>query len=421
MSHLSDNNLLTNQQHGFRSKKACSTNLLESMDYCTKTLSINQWLDIIFLDFAKAFDKVSHRRLLHKLSVYGITGKLATWIAAFLKDRKQRVILGKHFSQFNDVESGVPQGSVLGPVLFIIFINDLAELISCVSKMYADDTKVMCGINRENPRPDVERLQNDIDRIVEWTRTWCMELNINKCKIMHIGKSNPKHAYTMLDPQLGARFSLAETVCERDLGVLVSNDLKPTCQVNKAASTANKVLGMLRNTFVSRDAKIWKKLYTCYVRPHLEFAVSAWSPYTQKDINCLEKVQRRATKLIHGLRGLPYGQRCYSLGLTSLSDRRIRGDLIQNFKFSIKKDEINWHFKPLVTVSRAGRRPQIKREIVRCCNQRHNFFNNRIVNNWNSLPDVIVNSDSVNQFKNSYDQHTKTAIGRHLQLTRSAC
>lgn len=414
MSHLTSNNLLTKRQHGFRSRKACSTNLLETMDYCTKTLSINQWLDIIFLDFAKAFDKVSHRKLLHKLTGYGITGKLAIWIAAFLKGRKQRVVLGNHYSQWNDVESGVPQGSVLGPVLFIIFIDDLAELISCVGKMYADDTKVMCGLNRSNPIPDIKNLQDDIDCIMKWTQIWGMQLNIKKCKVMHIGKSNPKHTYSMLDNETGLRFPLEETVCERDLGILVSNDLKPSCQVNHAASTANKVLGMLKNTFVNRDAKIWKKLYTCYVRPHLEFAVSAWSPYMQKDINCLEKVQKRATKSIHELRGLPYAHRCHRLGLTSLSERRVRGDLIQQFKFIRDKDEINWHFKPLKMPPRADRREQIKREIVRCCNQRHNFFNNRIVNYWNALSDDIVNSESVNQFKNKYDHHVKTAIGRHL-------
>ena len=105
--------------------------------------------------------------------------------------------MGNHSSKWNNVESGVPQGSVLGPILFIIFIDELAELISCVGKMYADDTKVMCGLNRTNPLPDIERLQNDIDRIVAWTQTWCMQLNTKKCKVMHAGRSNPQHNYTI--------------------------------------------------------------------------------------------------------------------------------------------------------------------------------------------------------------------------------
>lgn len=176
---------------------------------------------------------------------------------------------------------------------------------------------------------------------------------------------------------------------------------------------------MLKNTFVSREVGIWKKLYNCYVRPHLEFAVTVWSPYTQKDINCLENVQKRTTKLIHELKGLPYAQRCDSLGLTSLVDRRIRGDLIQYFKFTKLFDEITWHYKQLTTEWRSGRRPQIRREIIRGCNQRHHFFFNRIVN-WNALPNDIVNAKSVNEFKNKYDHHIKTDIGRHLQLARSA-
>lgn len=146
----------------------------------------------------------------------------------------------KNSSGWNTVESGVPQGSVLGPVLFFIFINDLSELISCISKMYADDTKVMYGINRANPLPDIEKIQNDLDVIVEWTQTWRMQLNVRKCKVMHVGKSNPNHVYTMLDYETGSRLPLEKTNCERDLGVLVSSDLKPTCQVNQTASTACK-------------------------------------------------------------------------------------------------------------------------------------------------------------------------------------
>lgn len=330
-----------------------------------------------------------------------------------MKGRKQRVILGEHYSDWNDVESGVPQGSVLGPVLFLLFINDLAELITCVCKMYADDTKVMASINRHNPKPDVEKLQENINRIVNWTRTWGMQLNVGKCKVMHVGRLNPHNKYTMSD-QNNIEITLNETNCERDLGIFLSSDLKPTNQVNHAASTANKILGMLKNTFVNRDMHIWKKLYTCYVRPHLEFAIPAWAPYTQKDINCLEKVQRRATKLIHECRGKPYDQRCSRIGIPKLTERRVRGDLIQIFKIYNKIDEINWHHTPLVADSRVGRRPQLRREIVRCCNQRHNFFLNRVANGWNKLPDDVVNSNSVNQFKNKLDKYNDTAIGRHL-------
>ena len=247
-----------------------------------------------------------------------------------------------------------------------------------------------------------------------------MRLNVTKCKIMHTGKNNPKAIFTMLDYSTNQRIIITVTTCERDLGILLSNDLKPTCQTNKVAANANFMLYSLKNAFTLRDANLWKKLYICYIRPHLEFASAAWNPYTQKDINTLEKVQHRVTKIIHELKGLNYEDRCIKLGLTTLSVRRTRGDIIQKFKFETKKEDIQWHAPPLFSEARTGHRGQFRREIVRCCNPRHKFFNNRIANIWNGLPDEIINSPTVNSLKHKLDKHFETATGRHLLLTRSA-
>ena len=197
MDHLNKHKLITNNQHGFVKGRACVTNLLETMDFTTESMASNEWVDLLFLDFAKAFDKVPHNRLILKLKGYGISGKLLDWIRAFLSNRKQRVVLGEHKSKWTEVKSGVPQGSVLGPILFIIYINDLSDLISNVCKIYADDTKVLARIRRAFIAEDVLRLQSDIDAIREWTSKWLMKLNISKCKIMHIGKKNPRATYTM--------------------------------------------------------------------------------------------------------------------------------------------------------------------------------------------------------------------------------
>lgn len=153
MDYLNKNKLINKQQHGFVYKKACNTNLLETMDLLTKLLSDKDAFDLLLLDFAKAFDKVAHKRLNLKLSGYGICGKLLNWLKAFLTDRKQRVILGESVSKWGKVCSGVIQGSVLGPD-------------SC--------------------------LQKDIDNVLKWTNTWLMRLNLDKCKVMHFGKNNPK-------------------------------------------------------------------------------------------------------------------------------------------------------------------------------------------------------------------------------------
>ena len=146
------------------------------------------------------------------------------------------------------------------------------------------------------------------------------------------------------------------------------------------------MLGMLKRTFVTRNKDIWKKLYTTYVRPHLEFAISAWNPYLKKDIETLEKVQRRATKISPTIKNLSYENRLEKLKLTTLEKRRTRGDLIQQFKIANNLDIIEWENPPSTAPPRSGRRGQYKRELVKNCAQRFNFFNNRIACEWNALP-----------------------------------
>ena len=186
---------------------------------------------------------------------------------------------------------------------------------------------------------------------------------------------------------------------------LISNNLKFSAQSNKAASNGNKKLGMLKNTFRCRGAGMWKKLYTSYVRPLLEFAIPVWNPYHKADIEILERVQHRATKIAHSMKSMSYEERCKHLNLTSLSDRRTRGDLIQKFKIENNFDEVEWPNNPVCGVPRGGHRGHFKREIVKSCDQRHNFFNNRIASNWNKLPNEIIAATTVNGFKNKLDDH----------------
>ena len=213
--------------------------------------------------------------------------------------------MGNSVSNWVNVSSSVPQGSVLGPILFVIFINDLPDCVSsaCICKMYADDTKLLATINSDD---DHAQLQVDLNSINDWTHKWLMELNIKKCKVMHTGYKPTHSSYSMEDVQSGqsTRVLLETTKTERDLGFQMSADLKCHDQAQVAAAKANRYLGILKNTFVSRDANLWKKLYTTYVRPQLEYAVPVWSPYMHKDIDCLEKIQHRATKIPHSLKSL---------------------------------------------------------------------------------------------------------------------
>jgi hypothetical protein len=396
--HLSTNQLLNPQQHGFVPKKACVTNLLETVDFVTKNLAMKKSIDIVFLDFAKAFDKVPHHRLLHKLRAYGIDGQVLAWFKAFLHNRKQRVVLGDNISEWCDVTSGVPQGSVVGPVLFSIFINDMPDLFRNICKLYADDCKILAVVDNAQQIAD---LQSDIDAAVNWSKTWLMELNVEKCKVMHIGRNNPKSQYTMTTSNTPTY--LQKTTRERDLGVILSDDAKNGHQVDSAVAKANSMIGILKNTFVSRDLFIWKKLYTAYIRPQLEFAVAAWNPYLLKDTEKLEKVQRRATKIPSTNLHAQYTDRCKSFGISTLTERRTRGDLIQLFKILKGFDTVDWN--PIIEFPRECKRGLLRREIIRNCDQRFHFFSNRIANAWNNLPDFVIDATDVKDFKIRLDNH----------------
>lgn len=403
-NHLVHFDLLAKQQHGFVEKKSCTTNILESMDYITSHLAKHIPVDAIYLDFAKAFDKVSHRFLLHKLTKYGIDDCLLKWIKAFLSDRRQRVIITGATSDWTPVDSGVPQGSVLGPTLFTIFINDMPSVFSKtnVSKLFADDTKLIGAISETN------NLQTDLDAAVTWTNTWKMELNTKKCSVIHFGRSNPHIVYTMLDPITNARSAVRESESERDLGIIMSKDAKWKLHIQSCCYKANGMLCTLRSSFRTRNATIWKKLYCTYVRPLLEFAVPAWSPHLVKDIKALEKIQHRATRIPHSLSNLPYEERCLTMQIPLLSDRRDRGDLIQMYKFEKNINKIEWT-KPLVRVPTRRRGAKTNRVLkeISTSNLRCAFFTNRVANAWNDLPGTITNAESTNMFKNHLDNHIK--------------
>ena len=410
--HLATNRLISSRQHGFVQNKACNTNLLECADFLTSMASSNTPTDIIFLDFAKAFDKVSHPLLIHKLASYGISGKALLWIKAFLSNRRQKVVLGNVASDWQPVLSGVPQGSVLGPLLFIIYINDLTDNLSSNTYLFADDTKMAKAINKTSKTVDIDILQNDIDSAFNWTDTWLMQLNSAKCKVMHLGKNNPNHPYTTPGRDGNPRKLLDSTEEEKDLGVYISNSLKPSFQCKKAAAKASRMYGMLKKSMRSRHLDVWKLLYSTYIRPHLEFAATVWNPYLKEDISTLESVQRKVTKTVTSIRHLPYDSRCKAFNITKLDLRRTRGDLIQMFKISNDLDIIDWHSKPIVREPRGGHRGQLVREVVKNCNVRHNFYTNRVVNPWNSLPNEIVQSKTVNSFKAKLDKFMLTASFR---------
>ena len=406
--HLTANHLIKPSQHGFMANKSCLTNLLEYLEVLTCLVDAGHNVDVVYMDFAKAFDKVPHQRLLRKIAAHGIEGSVLQWISAWLCGRKQRVVLNGSSSEWADVKSGVPQGSVLGPTLFVIFINDIDAVIDIVNgfiSKFADDTKCGRVVLDDDDR---QALQNDINKLLEWAETWQMEFNYGKCKVLHLGRSNPGFSYTM-GGHAPAGTVLEAVDSEKDIGVIIHESLKPSAQCAKSAKKANQVLGQMSRCFHYRDKSTWIGIYKMYVRPHLEFAVQAWSPWTRADKDLLESVQKRAVRMMSGVTEVSYEDRLKLIGLTTLEARRLRGDMIEVWKILHGKDDVNadtWFTMSKEKHSRVTRNTEnaliIAKPLARL-EIRHNFFSSRVVDPWNYLPESLKNSSSIDVFKAGYD------------------
>jgi len=400
--HLEKFQLLKNTQHGFRSGRSCLTNILEFLENLTCSLDEGNAVDVVYLDFSKAFDKVPHLRLSRKLEGHGITGLCLKWIQNWLGSRRQKVLVDGTFSDFKDVTSGVPQGSVLGPLLFLVYINDIDNNIVAKLSKFADDSKLLKCLKSSI---DADSLRRDLRTLETWAETWQMEFNVDKCAVLHVGNKNPCHQYEF------CKSILKSVEIEKDLGILVDSKVKFSEQCNKAVNSANASLAMIKRNISSRNRNIIVKLYKALVRPKLEYCIQAWRPFLKKDIESLEKVQRRATKMIDECRGLKYEDRLKVTGLTTLEARRNRGDMIEVFKTIRGFNKVDFttffNFSKNIRTRGHGYKLGKKRSHLEI---RRNFFSNRVVNMWNTLPENTVGMNTVNSFKNSYDKNLSQLI-----------
>ena len=199
--HFEQNDILFDLQHGFRERRSCETQLIQLVEELARNTSQGRQTDLILLDFSKAFDRVNHMKLLHKLHQHGVRGNTLSWIKAFLTGRSQTVVLEGESSSEIPVNSGVPQGSVLGPLLFLLYINDLPENIHSQVRLFADDTAIYITINNHS---DSDTLQQDLDTLQTWERLWDMDFNPSKCQVLHISKSRhpAQHIYMLHDRYL---------------------------------------------------------------------------------------------------------------------------------------------------------------------------------------------------------------------------
>lgn len=253
VEHFTQYKLYANCQHGFRNKRSCISQLLEVIEDLTVYLNDGKNIDIVYLDFRKAFDTVPHQRLLTKLKSYGITGQVYAWIKDFLLGRTQKVKVGSSLSTDSPVSSGIPQGSILGPILFTIFINDLPEGLVNICKIFADDTKLYGNANDSN------EIQRDINKLQDWSDKWNLYFNVSKCKVMHIGRNNPRVDYTMTKDGKTTKIETCEQ--ETDLGVTFDDKLNFNKHMETAIGKANKMLGLIKRTFSYLNKDTFIKLY----------------------------------------------------------------------------------------------------------------------------------------------------------------
>nr|VZH99550.1 unnamed protein product [Spirometra erinaceieuropaei] len=386
--------------HGFRKGRSCVTNLHYCLEYWTRAVDRGDMVHAIYIDFKKAFDSVPHHRLLYKLNRAGVRGKLLMWIRSFLIGRSQAVHVGDQQSAEVAVKNGVPQGSVLGPTLFLVYVNDCANELNCDVAMFADDIKIWSTIQNE---VDEARLQTNLDHLEQWSKDWLLLFNVNKCNFLRVGRtSSPNHTVYRLTGK-----SLQEVDAQKDLVVWITTSLKLSLQCSKMAKSAMSMLYLVKRAFSSFDEDCFAKFFQTFVRPHQEFAIQAWRPWTAKDLGILEKVQRRATKLVSGQWSLPYETRLANLDIFPLSYRQLRGDLIQAFR--IVRNQgcclAFGDFFELATTTNLRGHPLKLRVAGARLDTRKFFFSNRVVAAWNALPEDVVMSGSVDTFKWRLDQH----------------
>ena len=281
--HLDDKGISTPANHGFRKDHSCETQLLTTHELL-KHRDAKRQVDIGILDFSKAFDTVPHKRLLNKLRLYGIHGSVLRWIESFLPNRRQLVVCDGVKSEYSPVTSGVPQGTVLGPLLFLLYINDMPSVVDSRTsvRLFADDALVCRVINNIE---DQVVLQQDLTRLESWAKSWGMVFNPSKCYMMHIGRG--RNILTHMYQLCGT--ILVSVTSEKYLGVYLNHNLKWDHHIDQVTAKAARKLGFIRSNLRGTPAECKKLAYIALVRSGMEYASIIWYPHTNTNSDKLEK------------------------------------------------------------------------------------------------------------------------------------
>ena len=376
--HLASFNILCDEQHGFRNKRSCETQLITTVNDFAKCLNQKGQCDVLLLDFSKAFDKVPHSRLYYKLQHYGIDGPVLLWVKSFLSCRSQYVVLEGKNSLSTKVLSGVPQGTVLAPLLFLLYINDLPACVNNKVKLYADDVLLYSFIESES---DCMALQEDLDKLTEWADMWLMDFNPKKCE--HLRITN-KHSPVIYSYFLGNTV-ITEVIHTKYLGVTFDQKLSWSEHIQRISSKANQVNGFLRRNLHQCPVTVKSNCYKMMVRPIVEYASSVWAPHNLGNINQLEFIQRRAARFCCNdfSRYSSVTRMMSSLNLSTLEQRRNNAKLIIMYKalngsLCVPTDDFVPNHRP----SREGYFNQLQTMID---SYKFSFYPS-VIRLWNSLP-----------------------------------
>ena len=402
-------------QHGFRPGRSCTTQLLEVLNFIGALLDAGKQTDVVYLDMSKAFDKVDHAALVRKLPYFDISGSLLRWFQSYLQDRRQRVTVLGATSSDKFVTSGVPQGSILGPMLFLLYVNDLADTIKnsrCAA--FADDTKIFRRIDSIS---DAVSLQDDLDGLETWSISSGLQFNQDKCKSQRITrkKTPVEFTYRINDK------TLEVTTAEKDLGVWITSDLTWAKHVLDRCSNANKLLGFVRRSAMEiKNHRVRRTLFLTVVRPVLGYATQIWCPQSIDLIKRAERVQRRATKFILKLPFIcteTYKDRLITTNLIPISYWHELLDLTLFFKATNGLITLHNDVLPLEVASKRLTRASSNTNIItyrppkcRTLTFQRSFFI-RTTRIWNSLPDKLRHRElTLNQFKNRLHEYYKLAL-----------
>ena len=395
--HFEQHSTLSDCQHGFRQKRSCETQLIGFFDDLARNMQNGGQIDIIIMDFSKAFDKVPHKRLLYKLADLGIDRCTVRWIENFLTNRNQCVVVGGERSPYVPVTSGVPQGSVLGPLLFLCYINDLPSHVQSKVRLFADDTVIYITVKSEN---DSRQLQCDLSRLECWERDWQMSFNPSKCKVIKVTrKRKPSDFQYILHGQ-----TLESIDHTKYLGVHISRDLRWNTHADRVTSKANRTLGFVRRNLQTSSIKIKDTAYKTLIRPTVEYCSSVWDPITAKNTYQVEMVQRRAARWVlrRYNREDSVTDMLRVLNWETLEKRRLVGRLCHLYK---QANGLvcggNEQLKPL-THRYSTRYSEHSFEIpYSSCDYYKYSFYPRTIKDWNNLPPHVTDSPSVRSFKDS--------------------